>query len=81
MINYRNGINAQYAFLLGNVEQNDVLTQPARERFADLERRWAALRAHVDTLVRQDVPAFNALLRTARADGVIVPVKKRAPGT
>jgi hypothetical protein len=77
VINYRNGINAQYAFLLGNVEQNDAVTQPSRERFAELERLWAALRAEVDAMEQQEVPAFNKLLQDAGLGGVVV--KARAP--
>jgi hypothetical protein len=76
VINYRNGINAQYAFLLGNIEQNDVLTQPARERFAELERLWGALRQEIDAIEQQDVPAFNKLLQDAGLTGVIVPKPK-----
>jgi len=76
VINYRNGINTQYVFLLGNVEGNDQLTRPARERFAELERLWSALRAQVEAVERQDVPAFNKLLRDAQVDGVIVTAKQ-----
>jgi photosystem II stability/assembly factor-like uncharacterized protein len=75
VINFRNGINAQYAFLLGNVEGNDVVTQPSRERFGELERLWGALRAQIEAVERQDVPAFNKLLQDAQVDGVIVPAK------
>jgi hypothetical protein len=76
IINFRNGINAQYVFLLGNVEGNDVLTQPVRERFIELERLWNALRAEVDVLESQDVPAFNKLLQDGNVQGVIVPKPK-----
>jgi len=76
IINFRNGINAQYVFLLGNVEQNDVLTQPVRERFVELERLWGALRAEVDALEQQEVPAFNKLLEEGKVQGVIVPKPK-----
>jgi hypothetical protein len=76
IINFRNGINAQYVFLLGNVEGNDVLTQPVRERFAELERLWGALRGQVDVLEQQDVPAFNKLLEEGKVEGVIVPKPK-----
>jgi hypothetical protein len=76
IINFRNGINAQYVFLLGNLEQNDVLTQPVRERFVELERLWGALRGEVDVLERQDVPAFNKLLEDGKVEGVIVPNPK-----
>ncbi|HEX7020697.1 MAG TPA: hypothetical protein VF159_11830, partial [Gemmatimonadaceae bacterium] len=76
VINYRNGINAQYAFLLGNVEQNDVLTQPSRERYLELEQLWAALKAQVDAVTQRDVPDFNKLLHDAQLEGVIVPSAK-----
>jgi photosystem II stability/assembly factor-like uncharacterized protein len=73
VINYRNGINAQYAFLLGTVEESDIVSQPSRERKAELDRLWSALRAQVDAVVQQDVPAFNALLQAGQVNGVIVP--------
>ena len=78
IINFRNGINAQYAFLLGTIEQNDVLTQPSRERLVELEKMWSVLWAQVETLEQQDVPAFNKLLQEGHVDGVIVPGKKPA---
>ena len=76
VINYRNGINAQYAFLLGNIEGNDVLSQPSRERFAELEKLWSALKSQVDTIEGQDVPAFNKLLQDGGLGGVIIPGRK-----
>jgi hypothetical protein len=76
IINFRNGMNAQYVFLLGNVEGNDVLTQPVRERFAELEKLWGALKSQVDVLEQQDVPAFNKLLEEGKVEGVIVPKPK-----
>ena len=76
VINYRNGINAQYAFLLGNIEGSDIVSQPSRERFAELERLWAALKLQVDTLENEDVPAFNKLLQDGGLGGVIIPARK-----
>ena len=76
VINYRNGINAQYAFLLGNIEESDILTQPVRERFVELESLWSALRAQVQTVEEVDVPAFNKLLQDSGLGGVIVPKPK-----
>jgi hypothetical protein len=75
IINYRNGINSQYAYLLTDVEGNEVLSQPARDRFAELERLWAALRSRVDAVELQQVPALNKLLQDSQAGGVIVPRK------
>ena len=76
IINFRNGMNAQYVFLLGNLEGNDVLTQPVRERFAELEKLWGALRMQVEVLEQQDVPEFNKLLEAGKVEGVIVPKPK-----
>ena len=76
VINYRNGINAQYAFLLGNVESSDLVSQPSRERFAELERMWSALRTQIEILENQDVPAFNKLLQDGGVSGVIIQTKK-----
>ena len=76
VINYRNGINAQYAFLQANVEGTDVVSQPSRERFAELETLWSALRAQIDTIELQDVPAFNKLLKDGDVSGVIVKAQK-----
>ena len=78
VINYRNGINAQYAFLLSNIESSDIVSRPSRERLAELERLWSALRGQVDTVLREDVPAFNKLLLDAGMAGVIVPGKRAA---
>jgi len=72
IINFRNGINSQYIFLLGNIEGNDVLTQPVRERFAELEKLWVALRGEIDVLEQRDVGAFNKLLQAAQMEGVIL---------
>ena len=70
IINYANGINGQFGFLLGQVEGNPVLTQGARERLAELERLWRALRSDVDGL-ESDVEAFNRLLASLKVEGVI----------
>ena len=49
-----------------------MLTQPVRERFAELEKLWGALRGEIDVLEQQDVGAFNKLLRAAQLEGVIL---------
>lgn len=77
IINYANGINGQYGFLLGQVEGNPALTTPVRERLIDLEKLWSALRVEVETVETQDVAAFNALLVAGKITGVVVPVKKK----
>jgi photosystem II stability/assembly factor-like uncharacterized protein len=71
IINYANGINGQYGFLLGQLEGNPELTQGIRERLAALEKLWSALRNEVDTIENVDIAAFNKLLEAAKVDGVI----------
>ncbi len=78
IINYANGINGQYGFLLGQVEGNAQLTQPVKDRLAELEKIWAALRAEVDQIELVDVPAFNKLLESKGVPGV-VSAKKKGP--
>jgi hypothetical protein len=78
IINYANGINGQYGFLLGQVEGNSQLTQPVKDRLVELEKIWAALKAEVDQIELVDVPAFNALLSAKGVPGV-VSAKKKGP--
>jgi photosystem II stability/assembly factor-like uncharacterized protein len=79
IINYRNGINAQYLFLLGNLEENDGVTQPMRDRFADLEKEWSVLKGEVDAIENTDIPAFNKLLQDAKVPAIIVPKPAATP--
>jgi photosystem II stability/assembly factor-like uncharacterized protein len=79
IINYANGINGQYGFLLGQVEGHPGITQGVKDRLRDLEGRWGALRAELDALENEEVPAFNRLLEAAKVPGVIVPKRKETP--
>jgi photosystem II stability/assembly factor-like uncharacterized protein len=76
IINYANGINGQYGFLLGQVEGNSGVTQPVRDRLVALELLWRALRAEVEQVETLDVNAFNALLQANKVPGVITVAKK-----
>ena len=72
IINFANGINGQFGFLMGQVEGNPVLTKAARERLAELEQTWSAIRADVDAIELVEVPAFNKLLQDGNVPGVSV---------
>ncbi|MCL4214751.1 MAG: glycoside hydrolase [Gemmatimonadales bacterium] len=78
IINYANGINGQFGFLLGQVEGNPGLTTAVKERLAELERAWATLSAEVEVIETVDVDAFNKLLERANIPGLIV-TKPRTP--
>jgi len=76
IINYANGINGQFGFLLGQIEGHPGLTQPVRERLAELEKAWAALKADVTRFETDEVEAFNAVLGRAGVGGVLTPAKR-----
>lgn len=79
IINFANGINGQYGFLLGQVEGNTALSQPVKERLAELEKIWQGIRAEVEAIENVDVPAFNALLKANNVPGVISKTKGKGP--
>jgi photosystem II stability/assembly factor-like uncharacterized protein len=79
IINFANGLNGQFGFLLGQVEGHPELTQPVRERLRELEGLWSALRSELEEFESRDVDAFNRLLERANVPGVITPMPKRAP--
>ncbi|MDX2184857.1 MAG: glycosyl hydrolase [Gemmatimonadaceae bacterium] len=72
IINYANGINGQIGFLLGQIEGNPVLTEGSRQRMGELEQQWTKLKAVLDAIERNDIPAFNKLLQDGKVDGVQV---------
>jgi hypothetical protein len=79
IINYANGLNGQFGFLLGQVEGHPAITAASKERLAELERAWTALRAEVEVFETADVEAFNRLLQRANVPGLIVPRPRPRP--
>ncbi len=75
IINFTNGINGQYGFLLGEVEGNPQVTKGVKDRLVELEAKWRALRSEVEQVENVDVPAFNALLQARKIPGVVTPAK------
>jgi len=71
IINFANGINGQYGFLLGQVEGNSGVTQPVRDRLLELEKLWQTLKTDVELIETRDVAAFNALLQANKIPGII----------
>ncbi|MBK8059377.1 MAG: hypothetical protein IPK33_16425 [Gemmatimonadetes bacterium] len=47
------------------------MTQGVKERLAELERLWRALRTEVETIENVDIAAFNKLLQASKVEGVI----------
>lgn len=78
IINYPNGINGQFGFLLGQVEGNPALTTPVRERMAELRGEWNALSAELNAVETNEIGAFNRLLEEGGVPGV-APRRPAAP--
>lgn len=78
IINYANGINGQFGFLLGQVEGHPELTSMVRERLVEVDAQWAALQARLDAFEANELAGFNRLLQRAGVPGVIMPAPKRA---
>ena len=78
IINYANGINGQFGFLLGQVEGHPELTQAVKERLVEIERMWGTIRSELEVLETSDVAAFNRLLERANIPGLIL-AKPKTP--
>ncbi len=77
IINFANGLNGQFGFLLGQVEEHPELTQPVRERLGDVEVLWSTLRAELESFEATQLAALNAFLQRNGLPHVIVPAPKR----
>jgi hypothetical protein len=77
IINYANGLNGQFGFLLGQVEEHPELTQPVRERLGEVETRWTALRAELERFEATQLAALNAFLQRNGLPHVIVTARQR----
>lgn len=77
IINYANGLNGQFGFLLGQVEEHPELTQPVRERLREVEARWTALRTELETLEFTQLELLNAFLKRNGLPHVLLPAPKR----
>jgi hypothetical protein len=77
IINYANGINGQFGFLLGEVEDHPELTAAARTRLADVETMWRALRAQLEQFESTELAAFNAFLSRNGLPTILLPAPKQ----
>ena len=61
--NFPNKFTAEYIFLINQTE-SDIprVTQPSKDRRAELEAQWKKLKAQADELEKTDIPAFNQKL-------------------
>jgi hypothetical protein len=74
IINFINKLSADYIFLKGEMDANiPYVTNGQKERYAELEASWKALKGQMDSLLEKDVAGFNALCRKKNLEKVIVP--------
>jgi len=75
VINFRNGIAAQYAYLQRAVEgDGGPVTTGEEQRFPDLEKQWADLREKVHGVL-SDVASFNTKMKDIGIGAILVPSK------
>jgi hypothetical protein len=61
--NFPNKFTAEYLFLMNQSESSlPRVTQAARDRRAELDERWEALRKRADELLENKIPSFNEQL-------------------
>jgi photosystem II stability/assembly factor-like uncharacterized protein len=61
--NFPQKFTANWLFLINQTESDlPRVNQPSRDRLAELQREWAALKARSDLMLTQDIPALNRLL-------------------
>jgi hypothetical protein len=73
VINFRNGISAQYVYLQNQIDGSDAApTKGMSDRLTEIDTMWGSLRSEVDRLM-VDVEKYNALLKEKGIPGVVVP--------
>jgi photosystem II stability/assembly factor-like uncharacterized protein len=61
--NFPQKFTAQYIFLINQTDSDlPRVNQPYRDRRAELDREWAALKARSDVMVAEEIPALNRKL-------------------
>ncbi len=74
VINFRNGLDAQYLYLKDQVDAVEPApTEGVRQRLQELQSEWQRRAATLQDLLGTEVPALNARIRDAGVGPVIVP--------
>jgi photosystem II stability/assembly factor-like uncharacterized protein len=77
VINFRNGISAQFAYLQNAIDGSDSApTKGMTERFTEVEAMWGQLKSRIDQYLA-DVEKFNAQLKEKGIPGVVVPKRDK----
>jgi hypothetical protein len=73
VVNFPNLLNAQLAFLFGAVSDGPPNTEGALTRWETLQAEWQERKAALQTILDEDVAAFNALVAEHQVPAVVVP--------
>jgi hypothetical protein len=72
--NYSNKFTANFMFLINQTESEiPVVTQPSRDRHAELMKEWTLLDARAKEITEKDVPAYTKKLWEAGMGAVRTP--------
>ena len=78
VINFPNKLNAQFIYMLSSVDGVEPpLTDGELERFDDLVEQWNSLKEEMQSILDNDIPAFNLLYQQQALPAVIVPESKK----
>ena len=80
VVNFRNGLNDQYLFMMEALDETDPpVTQGFRDRFRDLDAEWAMHQRRIERLFDVDVANFNKLVQAGGGTPVILQKPKPKP--
>ncbi|MEP7343943.1 MAG: glycosyl hydrolase [Gemmatimonadaceae bacterium] len=75
IINFRNGISSQFAYLQSAIDNSDAApTKGMTDRTVEVEAQWAQIRTKLEALMN-DIEKFNALLKEKGVPGIVIPKK------
>ncbi|RLD93941.1 MAG: glycosyl hydrolase [Bacteroidetes bacterium] len=75
--NYPNKFTAEYLFLINQTESGiPRITDPSRERLAELSLQWEALSATAKEIIETDIPGYNKQLWEAGIGAVRMKLKQ-----
>ena len=75
IINFRNGISAQFAYLQSAIDNSDAApTKGMTDRAVEVDSQWAQIRTKLEALMN-DIEKFNALLKEKGVPGIVIPKK------
>ncbi|HEX6201182.1 MAG TPA: hypothetical protein VF150_13030, partial [Thermoanaerobaculia bacterium] len=73
VVNFPNLLNAQLAFLFDAVDDGPPTTKGALTRWQTLQAEWQEKKAALQTILDEQVAAFNALVAEHQVPAVVVP--------